>query len=239
MERINLRTVSPETRQIIKKQVIALLKKGIQHSEIADTIGISKPAVDKISAAFKAKGGACVKEKKRGRKYGEKRQLSPEQEKEIQRTIIDKYPDQMKLGFALWTRAAVKQLVHDLYGIDMPLRSVSNYLERWGLTCQRPTKQSCVQNDVQRKGFMEKEYPAIAKRAKKEKAAIYWGDETGINNREYHVRGFSPKGSAPVLKVNPKLEKINMISAISSQGTCRFMCYEETMTQQRFIGRYI
>ena len=82
---------------------------------------------------------------------------------------------------------------------------------------------------------MEKGYPAIVKRAKKEKAAVYWGDENGINHREYHIRGFSPKGSAPVLKVNPKLEKINMIYAISSQRTCRFMCYEETMTQQRFI----
>lgn len=234
MEKISLRSVDSKTRTYIKKQTVYLHLAGKKHDEIVEALGISYDAVSRIVRAFK-RNGRLPKEKTKGRKKGEKRTLSAEQEKEIQRTIIDKYPDQMKLGFALWTRAAVKQLIHDLYGIDMPLRSVSNYLERWGLTCQRPTKQSCVQSDVQRKGFMEKEYPAIAKRAKKEKAAIYWGDETGINNREYHIRGFSPKGSAPVLKVNPKLEKINMISAISSQGTCRFMCYEETMTQQRFI----
>ncbi len=31
------------------------------------------------------------------------------------------------------------------------------------------------------------------------------------------------------------VEKINMISAISNQGRCHFLCYEENMTQQRFI----
>ena len=82
---------------------------------------------------------------------------------------------------------------------------------------------------------MEETYPAIATKAKKEKAVIYWGDETGINNQEYYVRGFSPKGKTPVVPSFPKMEKINMISAITNQGSCRFMCYEDNMTQQRFI----
>ena len=90
MKKINLRTVSVETRQTIKKQVIALLKKGITHAVIAETIGISKPVVDKISKAYKGKGSACTKEKKRGRKFEEKRQLSPKQEKEIRQILIDK-----------------------------------------------------------------------------------------------------------------------------------------------------
>ena len=229
MEKISLRSVDLKTRTYIKKQTVRLHLAGKKHDEIVEALGISYDAVSRIVRAFK-RNGSLPKEKTKGRKKGEKRTLSAVQEKEIQRIIIDRHPDQMKLGFALWTRAAVRQLVHDLYGIDMPLRSVSNYLDRWGLTCQRPTRQACVQDDVRRKNFMEKEYPAIATT---NWLHFAWSD--GINNREHHVRGFSPKGTAPVLKVNPKLEKINMISAISSQGTCRFMCYEETMTQQRFI----
>ena len=59
-----------------------MLKKKIKHSEIAEMIGVSKPAVDKISKAYKDNGMSCVKEKVRGRKVGEKRQLTPEQEKD-------------------------------------------------------------------------------------------------------------------------------------------------------------
>ena len=52
--------------------------------------------------------------------------------KKIQGIIIDKNPDQLKMPFALWTRAAVVQLIHDKLGIDVSLRTVSNYLKRWG-----------------------------------------------------------------------------------------------------------
>lgn len=101
MEKINLTSVNSETREIIKKQVVSMLKKGKKHTEIAETVGISKYAVDRISSMYKRKGTSFIKEKKRGRKFGEKRQLTPEQEKEIQRIIIDKCPNQLKLSFML------------------------------------------------------------------------------------------------------------------------------------------
>lgn len=234
METVSLKKVDAKTREYIKKRVIHLYEKKTKYAVIADTLNISYDAVSRIVRSYK-QNGCLLKEKTRGRKKGEKRTLSVKQEREVQRLIIDKYPDQMKLGFALWTRAAVKELIQRLYGIHMPMRSISNYLNRWGLTCQRPAKRAISQDDVKRKTFMEKEYPAIAKRAKKENAVIYWGDETGINNQEYYMRGFSPRGITPVLKVTPKQEKINMISAVSNHGLCRFMCYEDSMTQQRFI----
>ena len=75
MEKIDLRYVSQETRETIRRQVVTLLQKGKKHSDIADDLCISKHAVDKISKDYKAKGSACIKEKIRGRKFGEKRQL--------------------------------------------------------------------------------------------------------------------------------------------------------------------
>ena len=79
------------------------------------------------------------------------------------------------------------------------------------------------------------EYPAILKRAKAEDAGIYWADETGVSNREIVERGFSPKGHPPVLPVETKRQRVNMISALSSQGKVRFMLYQGTMNQQRLI----
>jgi transposase len=178
---------------------------------------------------------SCIKEKVRGRKTGEKRSLSKQQEREIQRIIIDKCPDQMKLSFCLWTRAAIQQLIRNKYGINIPVRSISNYLDRWGMTCQRPKKYGYSQDDVKLKAFVNETYPAIVAKAKKEKAEIYWGDETGINNQENYMRGFAPKGHTPVIPSYSKAEKINMISAINNKGTCRFMCYDESMTQHLFI----
>jgi transposase len=60
----------------------------------------------------------------RGRKTGDFRTLSEHQEKEVQTAIKDKDPNQLKLPFALWTRRAVQQLVKQLFGIEMPIRTV-------------------------------------------------------------------------------------------------------------------
>lgn len=72
-------------------------------------------------------------------------------------------------------------------------------------------------------------------RAAEEKAVVYWCDETGVSNRETVERGFAPKGHPPVVPVETKRERVNMISAISSQGGVRFMVYQQSMDQRRLI----
>ena len=83
---------------------------------------------------------------------------------------------------------------------------------------------------------MKEEYPAISKRANVENAEIYWGDETGISNQEYYQRGFSPKGVTPIMSVETKHERINMISAITGRGRLRFMIYDGAMNQKLMIN---
>ena len=75
----------------------------------------------------------------------------------------------------------------------------------------------------------------ISQRAQDEKAVIYWADESGISNVENYEKGFAPKGHPPVLLVETKKERINMLSAISANGSLRFMLYEDSMNQQRLI----
>ncbi|MDE7479024.1 MAG: winged helix-turn-helix domain-containing protein [Lachnospiraceae bacterium] len=46
----------------------------------------------------------------------------------------------------LWTRAAVCKMIQETYRITIPRRSISEYLKRWGMTCQRPTKKAYKQD---------------------------------------------------------------------------------------------
>ena len=161
--------------------------------------------------------------------------MTPEQETEIQELIVVKTPEQLRFSFALWTREAIGQLIKRQYGIDLPLKSISNYLNRWGYTAQRPIKRAYEQNPVKIKVWMEEEYPEIQKKAKKEGGEIYWGDETGIQNGAYRAKGFAPKGKTPVVKIQAKREKISMISAITNLGKTRFMIYDDAMNGQRMI----
>jgi transposase len=41
----------------------------------------------------------------------------------------------------LWSRRAVRDLIQAEYGIEMPIRTVGEYLKRWGFKPQRPGRQ--------------------------------------------------------------------------------------------------
>lgn len=217
MEKINLASVDLATRIDIKNQTVQLHLVGKKHEGIVEMLGISYDAVSRIIRAYR-KNGKLNEEKTRGRKKGEKRTLSAKQEIEIQRIIIDKCPDRMKLNAALWTRGAVKQIIYDLYGIDMPLRSVSNYLKRWGMACHTHPKKYCFL-DMQKWKFLTQEYPFIVKMATTDKAVIYWSGETGVNNQQHYVS---------------TRYRNNMLFAINGRGTFRFMYYWGNITPQLF-----
>ncbi len=73
----------------------------------------------------------------RGRRVGDKRALTAEQETHIRQTICDKRPELLKMEFALWSRAAVKALIERDCQVTLHLRSVGKYLARWGFTPQK------------------------------------------------------------------------------------------------------
>lgn len=235
MEKTDLRKLSNDELYAVRKQVVRLKKLEKSGAEIEELTGVNISAVSRIWNAFLKGGLAGIKPKKSGRKKGVNILLTPEQEREIRKTLIDKTPDQVKMAGMLWTRQRIAEYVKRVYQVKLSLQCVSNYMSRWGLTCQRPTKRAYAQDDVRVKSFKEQEYPAIAAQAKKENADIYWGDETGVCNTANYERGYAPKGQPPVLKVETRKERVNMISAITNQGSVRFMVYEGSMTQQRLL----
>ncbi len=240
MEKIDARRLSPGTQYELRKQYIRLRKRGMSNMLAAETVGLSVSRSSKIWHLYQSGGLEAIKPKPRGRRQGEKRQLSAEQEAELQLLLVDKTPDQLKLPFALWTRDAVRRVISNKYGLSLPLRTITDYLKRWGFTPQRPTKRAYEQNPKAVAQWHETIYPQIQARAKQEKAEIHWGDETGIQNDAYYARGFAPKGKTPVVRINATKSRINMISSVTNRGKVRFMLYRQTMTSQvllKFLTR--
>jgi transposase len=146
MEKENARKQTLEQLHERRKQVIRLHKKAIKIMEIVSMTGLSYPAVRATIDLFVAGGWAVIRPTSRGRARGDGRCLSEIQEDTIRRVIIDKRPEQLKMDFFLWSRAAVGQLIEQEYGIKLHIRSVGKYLARWGFTPQKPIKRAYEQN---------------------------------------------------------------------------------------------
>ena len=242
MNTIDARTLNQETQYELRKQVVRLRKKGLDNKTISEIVGLSQCHISTICKKYERGGLDAIKPGLRGRRHGAQRELTAEQEVGIQKLLVDKTPDQLKLSFALWTREAVRLAIKQIYGKDLPLRTISDYLKRWGFTPQKPTKRAYEQNPKLVAQWHETVYPEIQALAKQEKAEIHWGDETGIQNDAYNAKGFAPKGKTPVVRINATKSRVNMISSITNRGKVRFMLYKENMTSQvliKFMSRLV
>ncbi len=231
MEKNDARKVTGAALEERRETTIRLYQSGKYKTyiEIANALGIHRNTVSEWIRKWQNDGKRSLKTNKRGRRDGQCRRLTQEEEQKIQRDIIDHCPDQLKLPFALWTRQAVQEHIRVTYNKDIPIRTIGEYLKRWNFTPQKPIKVAYQRNDKAVEKWLKEEYPAIKELAKEENADIFWGDETGIRNDESKGRSYSPKGVTPVQEVNAVPEKINMISAISNQGKIHFMFYEQNM----------
>lgn len=240
-ERIDIRKLEPAAREQLRRTVIRLHQRGHKQSVIAQELGLRRPTGSGWIA--KVKAGRGVKEARRGRPLGDGRTLTPAQEEWIRQDIVDKTPAQRKLRFALWNAHAARALIRAHFLIDLPVRSVRNYLKRWGFTPQRPLNRAFEQKPQAVPKWLETDYPTIAARAKREGAEIHWGDETAVSSVEHYPRGYAPRGKTPLLvRSQSKRERINLISAITNRGARRFMRYRNTLTAEvliQFLERLI
>lgn len=206
----------------IREQVVDFLKKkrGTQNHAL-EIFGLSQSGVEKIWRKYKTEGKRGIIEKKRGVQGGKK--INGKQSAEVRQLIKDKLPDQLKLSFGLWTREAVQQLILHRYGIELSRWQVGRYLKSWGYTPQKPISKAFEQKPEKVKEWLDKEYPAIKKRAAKENAVIYFGDETGMRSDHQAGKSYAPQGQTPVIKKTGQRFSLNMISAISNKGHLQFM----------------
>lgn len=138
MDNEDARRLSPTEQHERRRQVIRAYKRKVNKRQIARDVGLSYSATCKIIDRYEAEGMAALAPRKRGRSHGDKRVLSAEQEAQIRKTICDHRPEQLKMDFALWSRAAVRALIEREFKVGLHLRSVGKYLQRWGFTPQKP-----------------------------------------------------------------------------------------------------
>lgn len=225
-----------ETQEALRLRAVAAIRRGRSMTEVAETFGVSYSAVRLWHQQHQAGGRPALLSARRGRKTGEGRWLSAPQEARLRRQIIDTTPDQLKLPFMLWERRAVQELIERRFHLLLPLRTVGEYLTRWGFSCQRPAVRFYEQQPRAVRRWLQDTYPEIAARARQHGAQIHWVDETGVTTSSAAgARGFAPKGQTPLLRRPARALRINVISSVTNQGQARFLLYRRNFTAAIFL----
>lgn len=220
----------------IRDRVLRSIAGGMTQAQAARAFGIADRSIRRWIAHCKQHGTHSYTPAVRGRKSGQSGKLTPKQADKIKAIVVGKMPDQIKLPFYLWTRQAVAALIKRQYKIEMSPASIGNYLASWGLTAQKPVRRAYERDSEQIANWLDECYPQIQKQAKRDKATIYWADESGLRSDDVRGRSFAPIGKTPEIRSTGKRFGVNMISALSNKGSLAFQVFEGRFTSVTFIG---
>ncbi len=205
-----------------RRQVIGLRQAGQTYDAIAAQVGLSPTGVFDICKRYAERGAAGLKTGPRGPEPGHGRFLDAGQEAEARDLIRRQTPDELDLPFALWSRAAVRELIRQRFGVRLAVRTMGTYLARWGFTAQKPLRRAYGQDPAAVRRWLRRDYPVIAARAKAEGGRIFWGDETGLRSDDVRGRSYAPRGRTPEVRVNHRRANLGLISAVTNKGELRW-----------------
>jgi transposase len=232
--RINdTRSLPAVAKETLRLRAVEAVLNGRSQVEVAKLFGVTRQAVGKWIKKYRISGMKGLKARQQGRPKGGS--LLPWQAAQIVRTITDRCPEQLKLPFYLWTREAVAQLIERRFGIQLSVWTVGRYLARWGFTPQKPLRRAYEQKPAEVERWLKEEYPAIRKKAKQEKALIYWGDEMGLRSDHVAGRSYGRRGQTPVIPGTGQRFRCNMISSITNKGRLNFMVFKKKFRADVFI----
>src|SRR3954452_20341348 len=229
------RRLSDEALQVLRLRALRGIELGYSELELAELLGVCHETISRWWTAYLADGLPALPGGRTGRPLGSGRFLSDRQAERIKARIDFHSPAEVGIPHALWTRRAVRDLIRKEFGIDLAERTVGQYLRRWGYTSKRPSRHARQQDPDEVEQWLLETYPAIEAQAAREQAEILWTDEVGVAADHRPGYGYARQGERATMEVPGPHIRVNQISAISNEGTVRFMTYRGSLNAVVFL----
>jgi len=209
------RALDHATLTELRKRGVAAVQSGESPPLVAAALGVNPRTLFRWLSLYRRGGWHQLDARKRG---GRPPKLDGGALRWIYNTLANKNPLQLQFPFALWTAAMVQTLIAQRYKVKLSHSSVCRLLHQLGLSAQRPLWRAYQQNPEAVKQWLEKDYPAIRRRAKREGAQIFFADEAGVRSDFHSGTSWGRRGRTPVVSSTGARFGANLISAISRAG---------------------
>ena len=228
------RTLDHRTLETIGTMAVARVREGERPSAVIASYGFHRCTIYRWLTIARRRGQG-LKALAARPATGRPRTLTAGQERQVFRWINGKNPMQYGFDFGLWTRQIVRDLIAQRFGVRLSLASVGAVLARQGLTPQKPLHRAYQRDPAAIARWQRETYPTIVRCAKRDKAEIYFWDESGFRADAVQGRTWGAKGQTPVVSVPGQRQSVSAASAISAKGAFWFATYAGGLTGERFV----
>jgi len=226
------RKLSHKTLEELRLRTVKQVEEGANPEEIAKVLGLHRSTIYKWISSYVNGGERALLAKPIS---GRPSALDTKHLTWLAKTLVNKTPQQLKFPFALWTRDLIIKALNHKFGIKVGRSIITRALQKLGYSFQKPTIRFKQQDPVIVHKWLTEDYKRIKEEAQKEGADIYFGDEAGVSSSYSLGKTVGKKGKTPIVQKTTKRFRLNMLSAITAQGKCRFMVTKDSVNTDVFI----
>ena len=196
-------------------RALELKQLGWKQRAIAAALGVTEGAVSQWLAAAGHGGRDAV------RSHRDHCGMTPKLTAEQVRLIPDfLWHGAEAYGFRgdVWTCERVAGVLYEEFGIASSKSQVSRLLKRRGWTSQIPITRAIQQDHEAIARWRVESWPALQKKALRERRALIFVDESGFYLLPGVVKTYAPRGEAPILDEWQTRDHLSVMGGITPQG---------------------
>src|SRR5450755_2726481 len=228
------RTLDHGTLEEFRLLALRRVREGEKPSAVVKSLGMNRTSIYRWlkAASGRGKGARALASRPA---TGRPSKLTPAQRAQVFRWINGKDPRQYGLDFGLWTRQIAATLIEQKFGVRLGVTAVGRVLARLGLTPQKPLQRAYQRDPQAIERWQRETYPAIAAKAKRQGAQIFFWDESGFRADSVHGKTWGVRGQTPVVKRPGQRQSISAASAVNARGGFWFQTYKGALSGELFV----
>lgn len=122
------------------------------------------------------------------------------------------------------------------FGVTLSLASIGTMLARLNLTPQKPLQRAYQRDPEAIERWQHDTCPAIAAKAGRKNAEIFFWDESGFRADSVHGKTWAQRGETPVVERPGQRQNMSAASAVNSKGAFWFATYEGALSGEMFVA---